>query len=346
MILRLSANRINTSNWLTLIFAVILVLSGFYSEFFQAPTKRNQEFHKNLFLFQETDIANIDSILLHNRLGDFTISRQVGVDANIWDLTRPRELPAAQPVIKKILRTLESIKIRKIYAKDSINLANFSLDAPMMYFELTQKNKPKLKVYFGLVNPIDSSTYLMTSDKDIIYHIDSLNTSLEKLGLSDFVDSHIFSISKEQISSLKIFRGVKLSGNSQLSIAQSPKGFKNRSGEILQPDKVNSYFKSLLSLKSVYILDKITKKLQTKLDSILSKPFYTMVIKTKTGKEITYTISAVINSLPDLKIEKKQNFIIKASDRKYPSVLDKSHFNLFGKKKSSFKKLLFKKLFY
>jgi hypothetical protein len=344
MILKLSANRINTSNWLTLLFAFILVFSGFYSYFFQAPTKDSQEFHKNLYLFQESDIANIDQILLHNRLGDFVIERQTGVHANIWDLTEPRELPAAQPTIKRILRTLKGIRIRKFYPKDSINLANFSLDAPMMHFELSSKTNPKLKVFFGLVNPIDSSTYLMTSDKDIIYHIDSLNTSVEKLGLSDFVDSHIFSFTKKELSSLKIYRGSN--SNTQLNISQNSKGFTNKSGELLEPEKVNKYLTDLFSLKSIYILDKITDKLKSRLDSILSKPFYTVLVKTKDGSEITYTVSTVVSNLPDLKIEKKQTFIIKASNRKYPTILDKANFKIFGRRSSSFEKLPFKKLFY
>jgi hypothetical protein len=346
MILKLTSNRINTSNWLTLFFAIILVFSGLYSEFFQAPTKDNQEFQKNLYLFQEADLANVHKILIHNRLGDFVIERNLQEPTSNWDLTEPRQLPASQPIVKRILKTLKGIKIRKFYPKDSINLANFSLDAPMMYFELFEKNKKKVKVYFGLVNPIDSSTYLMTSDKDIIYHIDSLNTSVEKLGLSEFVDSHIFSFKKNQLASLQIYRGSNTQVNPQLSISHGPKGYKNRSGDLLEPDKLEKYLSGLFSLKSIYILDKITEKLETKLDSLLSRPFYTVQVKTKSGEDITYTVSTVVTNLPDLKIEKKQTFIIKASNRKYPTILDRDNFKLFGKKSSAFKKLPFKKLFY
>ncbi|MBT7609727.1 MAG: DUF4340 domain-containing protein [Bacteriovoracaceae bacterium] len=349
MILKLASNRINTSNGLTLFFAIILAFSGLYSEFFQAPTKDNQEFHKNLFLFQEDDIANIDQVLIHNRLGDFVIKRKPGSFANIWELSEPRQLPASQPVVNRILRTLRGIRIRKFYPKGSINLANFSLDAPRMYFELFNKDGPKVKIYFGLVNPIDNSTYLMTSDKDSIYHIDSLNTSVEKLGLSDFVDSHIFSFSKKQLTSIKIFRGSNTQVNPlnpQLSVLHGPKGYKNKSGLLLEPNKVEKYLSELLALKSIYILDKITEKLANKLDSILSKPFYTVQVKTTSGEDITYTISTVVSNLPDLKIDKKQTFIIKASNRKYPTILDRTNFKLFGMKSSALKELPFKKLFY
>lgn len=346
MIIRLSTNRLSTSNWVTLFFLIVLVISGIFSEFFQAPSTVNKEFSKYHYLYHKEEIANIEKISLHNRLGDFDLTRKSFENPQEWRLTSPRDLPASYDVIENILNTLEAIKIRKIFTKDSINLANFSLDSPMMKLDLFRKGAEKVTISFGLVNPIDNSTYLMASDKDVIYHIDSLNSSVEKLGLSDFVDSKVFTINKKNIQYLKIFRGENLKAKPQLLITQDKEGFKNESKELLEPEKINAYFDELLSLKSHFILDKVSEKLKTTLDKVLAKPFYTLVIKTKDDLIYTYQITSILSSLPDLKIEKRQNFIIKSSNREHPTVLDKTHFTLFGKRKSSFKRLQFKKLFY
>jgi hypothetical protein len=69
-------------------------------------------------------------------------------------------------------------------------------------------------------------------------------------------------------------------------------------------------------------------------------------IKNKEEELITYTVSPIINSLPQIKTEVRQNFIIQSSARDYPFLLNKDALKLFEKRDNSFKKLGINEIFY
>jgi hypothetical protein len=106
------------------------------------------------------------------------------------------------------------------------------------------------------------------------------------------------------------------------------------------------YLTDLTALKSTFILDERNEKLEKRLERYTSKPFFKLDIQTEDGNEIEYKVSYVISSLPGIKMEKKQNFIIKASNRQHPFLVNKGFINLFYKRTSSFKPIPIKKLIY
>lgn len=342
MLVKISTDRTRAANTLTVIFAVAIILGALASEFFQAPETQNTALNRYQLLIKPEQVDQVQSIELSNRLGDFTLSK---LKSNSWTLTSPRNLPSNQKTVENIVKVLKEIKIRKILPKDAINISNYSLDAPLMKLKLHYFGGKESTLSVGLVNPIDRSTYLTFSNKDAIYHVDSLKGSLESLNLANFIESKIFTQDKKEVTHLKIYRGKLPSANTRLSLTRVKNNWENDSKKTVDPKSVEIYLTSLLNLKSSLILDKRTEKLDKSLEKYFKSPSYTVEVATKSEK-VFYEISYLINTIPDIKMEKRQTFIIKASNRLHPYIVEKNKLPLFQKTNRSFKKLSIKKLFY
>lgn len=342
MLIKVQPNKESLSYWILGVFIVALFLSALNSIFFQAPTDTTTEFNRYRTLFTDESLSGVEEVQLKNRLGSFRVTKSK--DGH-WKLIDPRLLPAKENVINKIIETLKEIKIRKVFQKDPINISNFSLDRPLLSLTLSFAEKEKITVDVGLINPFDNSTYVIISDKDAIYDIDSLKFSLETLELTDFVDSKVLSLPAEQITSVHLYR--KDSKNSSvINIYKDEEHWMDRSKNALDPEEVQQYLNSLAAIQSSFILDKQSEELQKEIDELLQNPLYTMEIQDASGNTYTYTISNLINKLTDVKLEKRQNFLIRASNRDHPYLLNKDILKTFNQSGKRFKKIPLKKLFY
>ena len=172
------------SNVILLVFALFLVIVTAFSEFFRNPGEINAELNKYRNLFTKEELGDINHFTLINRLGTFKFKRVS--DNPSWFMEGPRELPVDISVIEKIISPLENIKIREVYHNDAINYSNYSLDSPLMELIIRDSSGKDNRIKFGLVNPIDETTYIYTSKDDAIYHVDAFSHSLESLDLADF----------------------------------------------------------------------------------------------------------------------------------------------------------------
>ncbi|EQC46647.1 DUF4340 domain-containing protein [Bacteriovorax sp. Seq25_V] len=332
----------STSTLLISIFATFIVIGALISEFFQAPILSSKELNKLQFLFSKSDVESITQIKIKTTIDEFSLNKAEG---NNWILSKPRVIDANLEIVNKILETLEDIKIKRIYPKDQINLANFSLDNPISTLTIKDKNDELKTLSFGLVNPIDNSTYLSVSGDNAIYHINVLKMSFEKIELSSIIDSQIFNFNWNQVKSIKIYPQRQTSA--ALAMERSADGTNWVSGSMaLDEEKVGEYLNELISMKSHIILDKTDDELTAELDKILSVPFFKIVIETTKNETNTYEISYFVNTLPNVKIEKKQNFIIRASNRKHPFLVNKDFMKLFYKRSNQYKGTSIKKLIY
>ena len=345
MLTKLDVKHSVISNWILLFFLFILLASGSISEFFQAPAFKNDVQGKYKILFDNRKLSRVDKISFKNPLGTFHL-KKISNTHSPWRLSFPRELTASSDTIDHIFEILKSVKIRKIYQQDIINMANFSLSNPLIEMELFYNDGNKHKLLFGLINPIDNSTYITKSGTDVIYHVDALKGSLETLDFANFIDSKIMALNQEEIISLKIYRGPLKRGRPQLSMKKKEDQWYGSNGKKLNSQKAVNYIKSLTELKSSFILDKISEKAQVKIKNHLSTPLYSMEITDQNNNVITYKISAIINSLPGIKIERRQNFIIEASHRNHPFLFNKEDLSHFSKTQRSLTKPSVKKLFY
>lgn len=342
MLTKVQTSRSKASNWLLLIFLLVVFISAFITEFFQAPTEKTHVLNQYRTLIEDKKLTNASKIILKNSLGSFTLSRS----GDKWSLTSPRSLPANQKTLQLILSTLSNINIRKVYQSDPINMSNFSLDSPVMEFSLVDTKGVKIDYLLGLVNPIDNTTYIQIPQKEIIYQVDALKSTFESFDLSDFIDSKIFTLTSNQVRDISIYRGEKKSNNVQISFALKKDNWVGKNKRVMRQEKVMDYFQKLFNLKSSLIVDKSSEKLKKALDEKLEKPLYVIEAVQKNGVKLTYKISHIINTLPDLKIEKRQHVLIKASNRKNIFLIHKDNLPLFSQRQSQYRDLNFKKLFY
>jgi hypothetical protein len=342
MLIKVPLKKSKVSSWGLSFFALTLIVAAFCSDFFQAPIVTTQELNKFRLLMDSQQVNKIESFSIKNRLGEFQLQRE----ADRWKLISPRDMPADPVTIGKILESLKKIKIRKIFQIDPINISNYSLDAPLIEFNLGYPNQKKQNLKIGLINPIDNSTYITTSENDAIYHVDSLEHSLEKFNLSDLIDSKIFAQNNKTVKEVKIFRGHLNSKNLQLKLVRTGADWQGKSQKLLQLEKVEKYLDSLFSLKSLMILDKVSENLKIQIDKKLRTPLYTIIVKDNSDNEVKFIVSSLINQLPDLKLEKRKNFLISASDRSYSYILSKENLVHFSKTQKKLKQIPIKKLFY
>ncbi|MFT6071189.1 MAG: hypothetical protein ACJAT2_001461 [Bacteriovoracaceae bacterium] len=342
MLTKVQTSRTKASNWLLISFILVVLISAFITEFFQAPTEKTHVLNQYRRLIEDKKIEQAASIIVKNSLGSYTLSKE----DNDWNLTKPRKLPANTKTTQMILSTLGDINIRKVYQSDTINLSNFSLDSSDMEFSLIDAKGSRVDYILGLVNPIDNSTYIHIPQKEIIYQVDALKNTFESLDLSDFIDSKIFSQVFEETQKMRIYRNTKSSNNVQISFELKKDVWVDKNLRGQDKTKVEAYLRQLFDLKSTLIVDKSSDELKKELNLMLEKPLYFIEVTQKNGTVFTYTISHIINTLPDLKIEKRQHVLIKASDRKNIYLIHKDNLPMFSKRQNSFKDLNFKKLFY
>ncbi len=320
--------RPNTSYLILMSFALVLCVSAIMSELFRAPTLNSHQALVPKSLFFQENLHTAKEVWLKNRLGEFRFKK----GPSGWNLTVPRKLPAEEKSLARIFQTLKNIKIKKVYLKDPLTLSSFSLDDPLIEVKLIHEDGDQDEIKFGMIDSISNSTYLTVTDKNAIFQIDMLNYSLEKLNIADFINPRIFSQSPMKITSVKIFQGTKL----KLTLSQKEGKWLGKNGRALALPKVQEYIGDLTSLKSDVILDEIPTKVKKRIDTYLSKPLYTLEILDEMGNKYTYNVSTIINSFPNLKIERKQSFIITASNRDHPYLLSKKYLKLFSKRDRSF----------
>jgi len=311
------------STWLVLSFAIGVLGLLAYSEIFQNSLKKD-----NLQEFSATPISsdildNIKTIQFKNRLGKFTITRSQGDN---WVLIEPRKMPARNRTINKILGAFRDLPIRTLHQYEPINLQSFSLDKPIMLIDFFTKLDEQVSVKVGLVNPINSTSYLSVSGKDVIYQTDIIKNKLELLDLSDFINSNIFSHELSEVIKLDIYHSAQT--NSYNTLERRGSNWISKRYKTIDSENVNKVIDDILNIKSHMIIDTKDEKLLNFINNYLKTPRYRVIIKDK-KRSVTYTITQLIKSVPELKLEKRQYFIVKSSDRQFPHVIDKKYLDKF-----------------
>ncbi len=334
------------ANWLMGIFLVTLAVATGISEFFQAPTEQNNELTKFRTLFTNDDFSKVVEINLRNRLGEFSFSKIKDDPYSRWNMVEPKKFPANNEVFKKLFETLKDLRIRKIFSYDPINIANFSLDAPLYEITLIAEDGSKKVLSFGLVNPIDNSTYVSNSaETEAIYHIDAVQSDLASLDMADFVDSHIFTPKTAQVKNLKIYRG-KISGRPSFDLERGKNGEWNSGNRELDEAKTLQWLDELLLLRTMLIVDKSTPELDESIEKLVESPMFTIQIEDLNENILTWVVSQSINNLPDVRIEKRSYVLVKASNRPYPYLIHRDQLKLFQPNESKLRKRGINKIFY
>lgn len=326
-------------------FLTILALALALSEFFQAPKENIYDLSKYSILIPEESLSQVVKIDFKNRLGTFKFELQNTNGRDEWHIVSPRSFPANHESLQLIFEALKKISIRKIYERDKININNFSLDYPLMSIQFLEKNGETISLDLGLINPVDSSTYVSISNQpSIIYHINALENALEKLDLTSFVESRIFHLDKTQISSLKISSG---SNSTLLQLNKKDDNWFGRSDAPMENEKVETLIDEMLMMRSQIIIDRMPEGAKELLTKSMGSDQYIIQLGGRDGESFTYHFSNLLPAIADLKLEKYQNIIVSSPERRFPYILSKDVLGFFVKNnESKLKKLPFKKLFY
>ncbi|GAB4019407.1 MAG: hypothetical protein Fur0010_21360 [Bdellovibrio sp.] len=345
MFLKVELNPRLLSQFLLGTFSLILGVSIALSEFFQAPKENIYDVSKYNTLVSEEMLAQVVKVEFKNRLGSFKFELQNHDGRDEWQMISPRSFPANQDSLFQIFDALKRISIRRIYERDKININNFSLDYPLMAITLHQKDGTKTSIDLGLINPVDSSTYVSISNQSsIIYHINALENALEKFDLANFVESRIFHLKRDEIASLKISNS---GGMSILQLTKKDDNWFGRGDAPMENEKVVELINELLAIRSQIIIDRMPEGAKETLTKAMGSQLYTVTMTDTKGDEYTYNFSNLLPAIADLKLEKYQNIIVSSSKRRFPYILSKDILNSFTKiNEAKMKKIPFKKLFY
>lgn len=346
MLIRLEIKKSSLSTWMILFFAGVLFITGFYSDFFQAPLDISPEMSRYRSLFQPSQILGVRELILKNNLGTFHFEKSSTNPDTPWVMISPRKLPANSSLVKTILKDLNNVQIRSVHSNDPINIANYSLDSATLEVTLISSNDKTSTLKFGLINPLDNSTYVSLSDQDAIYHIDNISTTLNTLDLASFVDTRIFTFDLASVSSIKIFRGTEDQKNVNFMAEKSGLNWVGQKNMLLKTESVKEFMGTLADLRSPLILDRISEEMAKAVSSYLEKPSFEIVVTDSSQNKYSYKVSGLVRNLPGVKLEKWQNFIIQPSNREFPYVLNKKVLGLFQRSERQLRTFPVKKLFY
>jgi hypothetical protein len=293
-----------------------------FSELFQGQS--NKESQNKLFNnpIRADILANIKTVKIKNNLGSYTLTK----DNNTWFLIEPRLMPAKNKRMNEFVEALKKAKVKASLAKDAINLNNYALENTSLSIDLYSGLDEQLKIQIGLINPINNNSYITVSNTDKIYQMNGLNTDFQSYKLSDLIDSSIFSQSLRKVTSFKLYnRDFRDPIN---HLRRGPTNWKSKKYNTISKQSVDKKLDSLFSMRTHMIIDEENSELTTLINNYLEKPLYKVVIQTQ-KKKITYKISSLIKSIPELKLEKRQFFLMTASDRKFTYVIQKKFLNEF-----------------
>lgn len=311
------------STWFSLIFFILLTLYLGFIEFFQ--DSRIEISAKNLLTnpVQSDFLEKVHVIRFKNRLGQFALKKE----QSDWILYEPRTIPAKSDTVNAILKELEKLKIQTIHEFEQINIKSFSLDSPVIEIDLNTKQMNQLNIKFGIFNRIDETSYMTVSGHNMIFQTEILKNSLESLELSDFIDSNVFSINANEITRVSIYHG---KSNDPYNVLE----FKNdnwlsKRYKTISNENTFKTLSKLLNIKSHMIVDKTNDELKSFINNYLASPLYRIVIQTKNGRTLNYKVSTLTKAINELKIEKRQYFIMSASNRPYPFLISKTFLDRF-----------------
>lgn len=310
------------SSWLLGVFIFALVVLLGFSELFQSQNKNSKSLDLLSNPIRADILANLKTMRLKNRLGSYTLTQNDGV----WVLKEPRLMPANTIVINKILDSLKNVNIHTVHQYEPINISNFSLDNPIMAIDLYSELDEQFKINIGLINPINNTSYMTVSEQKTIFQTDILMNDLQSMELADFIDSYIFSVPLASVLKLEMFqRGIAASIN---KLTRKNEDWKSKKYNTISNISVNKKINSLLKVKTHMIIDTQDEKIQTFIQNYMDKPLYKIKLTSK-NKDITYKVSSLISALSELKLEKRQYFLMTASDRKYTYVIQKEYLSKF-----------------
>lgn len=310
------------STWFSLFFLMLLMAYLGFIEFFQDSQNNNIALDLLTSPIQKEQLKDVTKLEFKNRLGEFVLVKE----NDSWLMQKPRTIPAKESTIQRIFNELKNITVQTVHEYEPINFRSFSLDQPVVEMNLTSANE-SINIKLGLINPINNTSYLVVSGRDQIYQTSMFNYQLESLELADFVDSGVFSMEVDQVRKLSLYKG---KGTTPTNVLENINGaWISKKYRTISNSSVENKISEIFGIKTHMIVDRTDEEIKTFLNNYLDNPIYRLTIDTKSGETISYKVTSLIRGIQELRIEKRQYFVMSASDRPYPFLVSKKFLDNF-----------------
>lgn len=320
------------SNIILFLFLILVATASIFSDIFQSPIKSSSEIIEQAKLFSINDLFTIVRIKLKNKSGEYEFEKIQPTETSQWHMVSPRNISANSLFIEKLLKSLTTIKVKKIFPDEKVNISNLSIDKPTSTLNLIDQSGKITTIVLGLMNTIDNSTYLKITGRNGIFHVEAPNISLENASIIDLIESQIISINLDTIASLKIFHGNKKTGLPQLEIKKTDINWHDQEGNILSQEKVEEYLQELSSLKSSFIIDKQTDSQKRQIANLVKNAQYIVSIEDNKTNITDYNISGIIKDFSDIDLKNEDYFNVSVSNASTTYIVNKEFFELFKHK--------------
>ena len=317
------------------VFALITLLSAVYSDLFQAPQQNIDQRSLYQNPLNAEFLSQVHTISYISRIENLVLQK----NRDSWHLTSPRKILADQEITSRLIESLKLIKVRKIYPKDTINENNFALNDPLLELKLESDQEVR-EVKLGMINPVDQSAYVALEKSPYIFQIEFLKFPIETFNLSDFIDSRLFIVKKENIQSLDIVKRWS-TGRARTYMGKKNDEWYADNGRRLDSEKIEKYLNALVESRSHTIYDKLDETQEQIVNKFFEKPTYKIKIKTTDDKELKFALVPIYRNVPELKIQKKKHILFKSNqrhsylstDRDLLKILDKGIWTMYSRKR-------------
>ncbi|MGZ3809001.1 MAG: DUF4340 domain-containing protein [Bacteriovorax sp.] len=325
------------SNLVLFLFLILVSVAALLSDIFQNPVKTGAQIIEQAKLFASSDLEQIQRLSLKNKSGEYIFERNKNNQISPWHMVAPRDISADSLFIEKLFKSLNVMKVKKLFPDEKINNSNFSLDRPTATLTLTDKNGKNLILTMGLLNSIDNSTYLKIQGRPGIYHVEAPSVSLENANILDLIESQIIAINQEMIVAFKIFRGNKKAGPPLLDLKKDNGKWTDSEGTAISAEKIDDYFQDLSNLKSSFIVERPTDSQKRQINNLAHNSVYIISIVGKQGNTIDYNFSGLVRSISDIDLKSEEYFVMTISNSATAYVVKKEFLDLFNRKTENLK---------
>lgn len=330
------------SNLILLLFFIFVSVAALFSDIFKTPHKIESNVIEQAQLFTDQNLELTKTIMLKNKSGEYIFERDQSTSSPVWHMVSPKEISANSLFIEKLFSSLTSIKVKKIYPDEKINVSNFSIDKPTSTLNLVDQNGKVITIVFGLMNTIDNSTYLKINGRQEIFHVEAPNVSLENATLLSLTESQIISINIDMITAFKIFPKNPKNSTSSLEINKRNEKWYDKDGSQLSNESTNAFLHELSSLRSSFIIENETKSQKRQISNLLKSSDYIVTITDNKNNTVRYNISPLIKEFSDIDLKNEEHFIVTVSNSNTSYIIKKEFQELFNRKSDSLKLVLIK----
>ncbi len=326
-------------HWSTLVvvcFALLLGAVGFFAEVFQAPPLPQElaQLIKNPLPVEK--LQRLKRMSFTNKMGSFKFenTHPEGFLDGPWQMTEPTTIKARKDFFIKVVKALSDIQVRHSHRSDTINRQSFSLDKPLFSLTLELSEGTPIELAFGLINPIDNSTYFLIKGQEWIYQCTTLPISLESVTQEELLDSKALALNPDQVNLIELQQAPF--DSSGLRLMRVEGSWQDPEGKKFDDRKVAAFLRDLQTLKSTMVLDKLTESQSTELTRVMTNPAWRLRLGQGQLPE-TFYVSAPLDRLGDLKLERNRSFLFYREGTQNPLVLGSEQLGIITKKERDFR---------